>query len=396
MTSEAQFLRPHLLAMGVTESAVDAVERAWSHRGGSYIDYLEAEGCISMSAARTLKMAVKGYVTTPVSQIIGRLRLPESAPSSEESALVVPPMPASARLAGPSSVDVEARSPREPMEHPASRARHRKSWRELVSNGPQPWLTPPPSSSSTASIGIQRASIAPMAPTPPADSVPAEPAPDHSRAETPPQPRPAPPRIHRFPRLGDQLGRYQLQERLGEGSTAVIYRSYHEALGVPVAVKVFRPEVAGQLDFLSEARTLAKLDHPNIVRVLDVEEAPHAFIVFEFVGAMTLEDLVRATGRLPADRVLELGIEIASGLQAAWRQDVLHRDVKPTNVLIRKDGRAKLVDFGLAVVRSGFESMDPTTACGSPAFMAPEQILHPAEIDHRADMYGLGADFSSP
>lgn len=210
------------------------------------------------------------------------------------------------------------------------------------------------------------------------------------RSAPPRTPTPVAPSL-RFPKVGEQVGRYLLQERLGEGSTAIIFRSFHPALGVPIAVKVFRPETRSG-DLFSEARILAKLDHPNIVRVLDVDDGEGIpYIVFEYVGSMTLEDLVTASGRLPCERVLELGFELASGLTAAHEQSLLHRDVKPSNVLMRRDGRPKLVDFGLATVKNQLQGPDGRTACGSPAYMAPEQILRPADVDHRTDMYGLGA-----
>lgn len=379
MSSEATFLRPHLIELGASEEVVDALERAWSNQGGSYIDMLAAEGLYSLSTAQTLKMAVKGYVLTPVPQIIGRIEVPETDLLAEPAPVDVPAPPSAEEREDPLQLP-----PFPPPEELGS-LRSPKSWAEVVDGAstktrpaergvgsrgaaPEPVQAPPRASAT--------------APVPPSLSTPS------TRRSSP---SPATGRRRTLPRVGDRLGRYVVQERLGEGSTAIVFRSFHDALGVPVAVKVFRPEAMEQVDFLSEARTLAKLDHANIVRVLDVEEDPVPFIVFEYVGAMTLEDLVKASGRLPLDRVLELGIELASGLQAAWQQSLLHRDVKPTNVLLRRDGRAKLVDFGLAVVRQSLGGLSADQACGSPAFMAPEQILRPGEVDHRADMYGLGA-----
>ncbi|MEM1022625.1 MAG: protein kinase [Myxococcota bacterium] len=384
MSSEAQFLRPHLSALGATERWLASLERNWSDRGGSYIDLLVEEGVIAQEMATTLKMAAKGYVQTPVAQIIGELQLPSEQAETTEPPTMPEDLPSESRpqdtlVSAPFlAAQVGRASGLRPTQGPSPPVRQPRSWRELLESAPRPASNSvhPPRSTTSA----PRPGIAPPSPPTPTASIPK---PEPERVATLPQ--------HRLPRAGDQLGRYMLQERLGEGSTAVTFRSFHEALGVPVAVKVFRPEASAQMDFRLEARTLARLDHPNIVRVLDVEDSAHTFIVFEYVGAMTLEDLVAATGRLPVNRLLELGIELARGLQAAWSQDILHRDVKPSNILIRKDGRAKLVDFGLAIHRSGLEAIDPGTACGSPAFMAPEQILHPTELDHRTDMYGLGA-----
>ncbi len=201
--------------------------------------------------------------------------------------------------------------------------------------------------------------------------------------------------VRPLPHAGQSLGRYVLQELLGNGSTSLIFRSFHEALGVPVALKVFHPadggfEPAARERFLREARVLARLDHPNIVRVLDVDEVGGVpFIVFEFVGAMSLDELVRAMGCLSNERVLALAHELASALRAANLQGLLHRDVKPANVLVRKDGVVKLVDFGLAQAEAELDS-NPEVVSGTPSFMAPEAIVAPATVDTGADMYSLG------
>jgi serine/threonine protein kinase len=124
--------------------------------------------------------------------------------------------------------------------------------------------------------------------------------------------------------------------------------------------------------------------------VLDVDEAVGVpFIVFEFVGAMSLDELVRAMGCLSNERTLAVAHELASALHAAHLQGLLHRDVKPANVLVRKDGVVKLVDFGLAQAEAELAG-SPELVSGTPSFMAPEAIVAPATVDAGADMYSLG------
>lgn len=196
-------------------------------------------------------------------------------------------------------------------------------------------------------------------------------------------------------RAGQTLGRYQLQELLGEGSTALTFRSFHEALQIPVALKVYRPTDRVAQDtlrerFVREARVLARLDHSHIVRVLDVDEAQGLpFIVFEYVGAMSMDELVRATGHLGVSRTLRIGRDVASALGAAAEHGLLHRDVKPANILVRKDGLVKLADFGLAHSQHGAQE-GSGLVYGTPAFMSPEAITTPGSVDVRSDMYSLG------
>jgi serine/threonine protein kinase len=199
-----------------------------------------------------------------------------------------------------------------------------------------------------------------------------------------------------------RLGRYVLQEALGEGATATVFRSFHELLSMPVAIKVFEPldassDPEGATRFRREAQTLVRLQHPNIVRIVDVDVADGLpFIVMEYVGETTLATQIQNMGRLPAPRIAQIGLAVVDALEAATHQGLLHRDVKPSNILERKDGHIKLVDFGIAARRTtGGVLSDPLAALGlvsgTPAYIAPEQALRPSQIDFRADMYSLGA-----
>jgi hypothetical protein len=234
-----------------------------------------------------------------------------------------------------------------------------------------------------AAAPVAEASRQPLsapAPEPVAEPAPAEaePAPDPiadlASAATAPQssfdPEPAPAVVVRDPvpaprslplETGARIGRYLLQEHLGEGTTAVIFRSYHELLNIPVAIKLFRELgalAASDADagrrFSSEAQTLIRLEHQNIVRVLDVDLDVHSgcpYIVFEYVGELTLESLIERSGKLSARQVAHVGMQVADALAAAWAQGILHRDVKPAT--IRAEGRASANDPQQAAARRG-------------------------------------------
>lgn len=204
------------------------------------------------------------------------------------------------------------------------------------------------------------------------------------------------------PMSGLRFGRYVLQEPLGEGATATVFRSFHEMLSIPVALKVFEPiDSSSDPDaaqrFRREAQTLIRLEHPHIVRVLDVDISDQfPFIVMEYVGETTLSSQIRNLGRLPAMRIAQIGIAVADALEAAGKEGLLHRDVKPSNIIERKDGHIKLVDFGIAAKKNSNGALDDPQAAqglvsGTPSYLAPEQAQNPESIDFRADMYGLGA-----
>ncbi|HNN94906.1 MAG TPA: serine/threonine-protein kinase, partial [Pseudomonadota bacterium] len=201
---------------------------------------------------------------------------------------------------------------------------------------------------------------------------------------------------------GVRIGRYVLQDALGEGATATVFRSFHELLSMPVAVKVFEPldpsiDPEGAARFRREAQALVRLTHPNIVRIVDVDVwEGKPFIVMEYVGETTLAMQIQNLGRLPAARIAQIGLAVADALQAATEQGMLHRDVKPSNILERRDGQIKLVDFGIASTRSAEGVLSDPQAkqglvSGTPTYIAPEQAQNPSQIDFRADMYSLGA-----
>src|SRR5215207_6132334 len=190
-------------------------------------------------------------------------------------------------------------------------------------------------------------------------------------------------------------GRYELQELVGTGGMSNVYRAHDRLLERTVALKLLHDRYSDDDEYVErfrrEARAAARLSHPDIVTVIDRGERDgRQFIVFEHVEGETLKDVVMRSGPLPVKRVIELGLHIARALAFAHSHDLIHRDVKPQNVLLDGDGRAKLTDFG--IVRSlGIEEATTTgTVVGTSHYIAPEQARG-EPVDGQSDVYSLGA-----
>ena len=193
--------------------------------------------------------------------------------------------------------------------------------------------------------------------------------------------------------------RYALKAPLGRGGMGVVWRAHDAVLGREVAVKevVFPPNMAdderrpAQARVMREARAAARLNHPGAVTLYDVvQDHGGTFIVMELVDAPTLADLVRASGPLPVERVAEIGAQVASALEAAHAAGIVHRDVKPGNVMVPDRGMAKLADFGIASLQGDPQLTSTGLVIGSPAYMAPEQAKG-EESGPSADFWALGA-----
>jgi serine/threonine protein kinase len=193
--------------------------------------------------------------------------------------------------------------------------------------------------------------------------------------------------------------RYALRAHLGRGGMGVVWRAHDSVLGREVAVKevVFPPAMpdderrSAQARVMREARAAARLNHPGVVTLYDVvQDHGGTFIVMELVNAPTLADLVRVEGPLPADRVAKIGGQVASALEAAHRAGIVHRDVKPGNVMVPQTSRAKLADFGVASLQGDPQLTSTGLVIGSPAYMAPEQARG-EESGPPVDFWALGA-----
>ena len=204
-----------------------------------------------------------------------------------------------------------------------------------------------------------------------------------------------------LPDAGARLvaGRYRLEKRIGHGGMGVVWAARDELLARPVAVKEVRlpssvdPEERAQLRerTLREARTAARLDHPCAVRMFDVcEEDEQAFLVMELVEGRSLSDVIRDDGPLPPARAAEIGVCLLDALTAAHAAGIVHRDVKPGNVLIRPDGRVSLTDFGIASTAGDPSITSTGLLLGSPAYIAPERARGGVP-EPPSDLWSLGA-----
>jgi serine/threonine-protein kinase len=195
--------------------------------------------------------------------------------------------------------------------------------------------------------------------------------------------------------LGTLLsGRYRLDAQIGTGGMSTVYRAFDTVLERRVAIKVMHREIASDSDqlerFRREARAVAQLNHPYIVGVIDAGEDENTpYIVFEYVEGETLKDRIRRFGRLPISEAVAYAIEIARALGAAHERGIVHRDVKPQNVLVDEEGSAKVTDFGIARTLDQEGLTADGRVLGTTDYVSPEQALGHA-VTGQSDLYSLG------
>lgn len=193
--------------------------------------------------------------------------------------------------------------------------------------------------------------------------------------------------------IGTMIGnRYEVVEKVGTGGMADVYRAMDHRLNRYVAVKILKNEYSEDTKFVTkfrqEAQAVACLSHPNVVAVYDVgEEQGMHFIVMEFVEGITLKSYIEKKGKLSVREAVGIGIQIASGLEAAHNSHIIHRDIKPQNILISRDGTAKVTDFGIAKAASS--NTITASAMGSVHYISPEQARG-GFSDEKSDVYSLG------
>jgi serine/threonine protein kinase len=193
------------------------------------------------------------------------------------------------------------------------------------------------------------------------------------------------------------VGTYDLLEKIAEGGMGTIYRARHQVTGQIVAIKIMPAHMAANpvllKRFEQEFRTASRLDHPNIVRALDFGDAGSSpYLVMELVEGESLGQKLERDGRMSESDAIRIIAQVAQGLHRAHKQNLVHRDVKPDNILLRTDGVAKLADLGLVKETETDLNLTRTgRGLGTPHFMAPEQFRNAKGADTRCDIYSLGA-----
>jgi eukaryotic-like serine/threonine-protein kinase len=195
------------------------------------------------------------------------------------------------------------------------------------------------------------------------------------------------------PKIFSSIGKYRILELVGEGAMGVVYRAQDSVLDRAVAIKVMNDSIARQDDlrkrFLHEAQAAGSLQHPNVVCIYDLGEADgHLFIAMEFVQGVDLEHLIESGQPLSLQARLDIIIDVLTGLAFAHKRGIVHRDIKPANIRVGEDGRAKIMDFGVAHLASS--SMTSTgSILGTPTYMAPEQITE-GKTSPATDIFATG------
>jgi eukaryotic-like serine/threonine-protein kinase len=195
--------------------------------------------------------------------------------------------------------------------------------------------------------------------------------------------------------IGTLIGeRFKLEEKVGSGGMSSVYRAFDPTLERLVAIKMMHRDISSDPDqlerFRREARAVAQLNHPHVVTVIDAGEDEGApYIVFEYVEGETLKERIRRLGRLPVDEAVAYAIEIGRALECAHSHRLVHRDVKPQNVLIDRDGRAKVTDFGIARSMEAQGLTATGRVLGTTDYVSPEQALG-HEVTEQSDIYSLG------
>jgi serine/threonine protein kinase len=189
---------------------------------------------------------------------------------------------------------------------------------------------------------------------------------------------------------------YEIEKKIGEGGAGAIYKGVQLATGRAVAIKIIQCQSSAAKKFARaerEFRSASRLVHPNIVQALDlIRDQAKLYLVMEYVEGQSLGERIEKMGRLSEPAAVAIVTQVGQALHFVHQHGMIHRDVKPDNVLLTRDDKAKLTDFGLVKeLTTACNLTDPATALGTPHFMAPEQYTQAKEVDSRCDVFGLGA-----
>lgn len=201
------------------------------------------------------------------------------------------------------------------------------------------------------------------------------------------------------PAAGDRIGNYVLQDLLGSGVSCHVFRAWDESKSCPVAVKIMNwnnvfDRKAALKQMRTEAAAMARVKHPRVLRFLDFGFDPRwPYLVSEYFEGRPMGELIRTGGALPIEWTLHLMSQVVDGLGAVWKAGIVHRDIKPDNILVGASGMAKLIDFGVAKVDI-LQALDSESEMvGTAAYLSPEQARNAAIADRRSDIYSLGVTF---
>src|SRR5438477_823213 len=193
----------------------------------------------------------------------------------------------------------------------------------------------------------------------------------------------------------ESLGRYRILGEIGRGAMGIVYRSRDTVLDRVVAIKTVLVGIGSEdragyfARFRQEAKALAGLNHPNIITVYDFGDTGEvAYMAMELLEGRELKDIL-AGSRLPLHEAVEIAAQVAEGLAFAHARGIVHRDIKPGNIMVLEGNRAKIMDFGIARVRTSDVKTQAGTMLGSPKYMSPEQVVGRG-LDHRTDLFSLG------
>jgi len=189
-----------------------------------------------------------------------------------------------------------------------------------------------------------------------------------------------------------KIGKYIVTEKIDHGGSGIIYRGIHSMLNMPVAIKMLKHDMAMYPDFIetfrNEAKTIAQLNHSNIIKVYDIEELYQTiFIIMEYLVGVPLRYILKNTPKLSLSKILDITIQVCFGLEYAHKHGIIHQDINPQNIFIQSDGQVKIIDFGLACPPGSIDSnfLFP----GTISYISPEQIRG-EPVDARTDIYSLG------
>jgi len=220
------------------------------------------------------------------------------------------------------------------------------------------------------------------------------PLPAASREDLPPATKTLQTPVHELTTGSTLAGRYQIIEELGHGGMGRVYKAFDTKVQEKIALKLIKPEIASHKDmierFNNEIRLARRIGHRNVCRMFDIGEAGGAhFITMEYVHGEDLKSMIEMSGSLSLGMLLNVGKQIADGLGEAHSLGVVHRDLKPQNIMIDKHGNAKIMDFGIARAVREKGITGPSVMIGTPEYMSPEQA-EAKDVDHRSDIYSLG------